>query len=371
MKNKKQRKGKLKLVDKFVLALTILCSLALLLSYLAPSTDPREYWVIAVLGFGYQVLVLFEIAFLLYWIVRRSPIAILPTASILLGFSVILAQYKFSPAHSVGPVKDTANIRVLQYNVHEFKGIEQYEGMPSINRVLGVINEKIPDIITLEEYHRTKEGEDSAIVNSVKRNLGISYSFIKFYNGRGRDQDSVGDAILSRYPIVNADYVLSPGDLKTQAIFVDVKKQDKIFRVYCLHLEPVRLRGRTKSKILNGNLGKGKSSAIVDKVAAAFIVRSYQVDQVKRHLEKCAYPYIITGDFNDTPNSFSVNQLSEGLNSAFDVKGSGLGVTYYSQFPKLQIDYILATPQFEILSYQAVDKKISDHLPVVSDLRLK
>lgn len=150
-----------------------------------------------------------------------------------------------------------------------------------------------------------------------------------------------------------------------------MKKQNKIFRVYCLHLEPVRLKGTTKSKILNGNLGMGKSSAVLDKVAAAFIVRSYQVDQVKRHLEKCPYPYIITGDFNDTPNSFSVSQLSAGLSNAFNVKGSGLGITYYSQFPKLQIDYILATPQFEILSYEAIDKKISDHMPVVSDLRLK
>jgi len=88
-------------------------------------------------------------------------------------------------------------------------------------------------------------------------------------------------------------------------------------------------------------------------------------------MNACTYPYIVMGDFNDTPMSYSVNLVSKGLHNAFKERGAGWGVTHYEIFPIFQIDYILASPNFDILSYHIVKRKLSDHYPIWSDLKLK
>ncbi|HAT92445.1 MAG TPA: endonuclease, partial [Sphingobacterium sp.] len=39
--------------------------------------------------------------------------------------------------------------------------------------------------------------------------------------------------------------------------------------------------------------------------------------------------------------------------------------------PIFQIDYIFASQKFQVMNYQIVKQKLSDHYPVWSDLRLK
>ena len=95
------------------------------------------------------------------------------------------------------------------------------------------------------------------------------------------------------------------------------------------------------------------------------------MDIIKAHAALCPYPYIISGDFNDTPASYSVNQMAKGLKNAFREKGTGFGRTYNGSFPNYQIDYIMASPQFDVASYQITERKLSDHYPVRSDLVLK
>jgi len=60
---------------------------------------------------------------------------------------------------------------------------------------------------------------------------------------------------------------------------------------------------------------------------SAFIVRSYQVNLIEQDIAKCSYPYIIAGDFNDTPNSYAVNELSNEMKNAFIEQGAVLALT--------------------------------------------
>jgi endonuclease/exonuclease/phosphatase family metal-dependent hydrolase len=104
---------------------------------------------------------------------------------------------------------------------------------------------------------------------------------------------------------------------------------------------------------------------------AAFKERSAQVDLMKAHMSSCKIPYIIAGDFNDTPASYAVTKITESLNNAFIKKGSGLGRTYNGEFPNFQIDYIATTKDIEVTNYHIIKAKLSDHFPVRSDLNLK
>ena len=115
----------------------------------------------------------------------------------------------------------------------------------------------------------------------------------------------------------------------------------------------------------------GSTKRLGSKLKIAFIKRSMQVVKIKDNAANCPYPYVIMGDFNDTPTSYAVNQMSKGLTNAFFVKGSGLGRTYNGDFPNYQIDYVMSSSAFDVRSYHIIEKKLSDHYPVRCDLALK
>lgn len=360
----KQAGKKIPLVDKIVLGLNIVATLALLLSYLAPVTDPRDWSIIAVLGFGYPLLLLVNVVFIIYWLFRARLLSLISVLGIALGFNFILLNYGFHKASGSEKVAGET-IRMMAYNVHQFKGIEAHEDDSTEHEIIQLIRNYDPDIINIEEYHAAADGK-GATADSIKKN----YKYYYFEPFTIRKNDSIGNAIFSKYPMIKYDTIPSPAILFNRAIFADIKYKDKVIRVYCVHLAAVKIKERQKMGYLQGKADLNNSSFVSNKLSSAFVSRSLQVSRIKSHIAACPYPYIIGGDFNDTPVSFSVNQLSEGGKDAFREKGSGYVTTYYTSFP-LQIDHIIASSQFNILSYQAIDRKISDHKPVISDLALK
>lgn len=91
--------------------------------------------------------------------------------------------------------------------------------------------------------------------------------------------------------------------------------------------------------------------------------------RIKRHVENCDYPMILAGDFNDTPISYAINELGDGLKNASFEKASGFVTTYNNKFP-LEIDYIMTSNNFDIISYNVPKAVISDHRPVIADVKL-
>ncbi|MGC9352266.1 MAG: endonuclease/exonuclease/phosphatase family protein, partial [Mariniphaga sp.] len=77
---------------------------------------------------------------------------------------------------------------------------------------------------------------------------------------------------------------------------------------------------------------------------------------------------IVCGDLNDTPASFSYQQLRNGLKDAFVGSGKGMGRTYVHKLPALRIDYIFHSPVFESYNFKTHEFRHSDHLPVSTEL---
>ena len=135
-------------------------------------------------------------------------------------------------------------------------------------------------------------------------------------------------------------------------IYADIEKEGMIIRIYNIHLrsygfqkedydfiagptdEPLERR-LTSTKRIGGRLKR------------AFTLRSMQARSLRRHLEDNEMPFLILGDFNDTPLSYAVNHVGEGLSNAFREKGWGLGKTYNGDFPNFQIDFIWASPELK------------------------
>ena len=80
---------------------------------------------------------------------------------------------------------------------------------------------------------------------------------------------------------------------------------------------------------------------------------------------------ICMGDFNDTPLSYTYRRMSQGLQDAFREKGRGFSHTYRGFYNTFRIDYILASGEFEFLSYEVPAVEFSDHHPVFVRLKYK
>ena len=79
---------------------------------------------------------------------------------------------------------------------------------------------------------------------------------------------------------------------------------------------------------------------------------------------------IVCGDFNDVPNSYAYHTIGNGMKNAFAETGVGLGRTFTGIAPTLRIDNIFADIRFDVLQYIRVKKKLSDHFPILTDLKL-
>jgi endonuclease/exonuclease/phosphatase (EEP) superfamily protein YafD len=105
------------------------------------------------------------------------------------------------------------------------------------------------------------------------------------------------------------------------------------------------------------------------KLRKAFIIRSTQVNTLSAHIASCPYPVILSGDFNDTPSSYTYHQLVMKLTDSFVESGNGLFMnTYAGKFPSFRIDYILHSDWFRSVSYQTMQVDISDHYPIAATL---
>lgn len=347
--------------------------LALLISYLAPVTDPRTLWPIAFFGLAYLPLLALNALMLVYWGLRLSKYIALPVLCIVLGWGILRNNIGFrAPAtHPAGK----NSVRVMTYNAHNFKPYGDKNDPVIKHQMLQLIADESPDVIGIDEFYSRKRGEYAIKDSMLKIMKADEYYFEPF--SFNTSHEAMGMAIFSKYPIVNKNTIIlstEPGS-SNQCIYVDIKKDSTTFRYYNVHLQSIRFDPVDYdylSKVSDRGKPDLKSSRrIGSKLKRAFIKRSEQVAKIKEHTAKCPYPYVIAGDFNDTPASYAVAQMSKGVKNAFCEKGSGFARTYNGSFPNFQIDYIMAGPGFDVASYYIIKKKLSDHYPVCSTLQFK
>jgi endonuclease/exonuclease/phosphatase family metal-dependent hydrolase len=364
---------KLSLFDKIIICLNIILATGLLLSYAVPFSDPRDARFLALVGLTFLFLVLFNLIFIVYWLFLRRVFWIISSVTILLGLGIIKrsVQPRLPFNQSITSLQN--KIRVVTYNVHSFKPQNQEYTLPYAKKIFQLADSLYPNVICMQEFSFDFYNKSQIFLHFNKTCKSDQFYFRSY---ESTPWDSTGVAIFSKFKIIKKGYISSDKDTtETQAIFVDVQYKNKIIRIYCIHLQSVHLEMEDHSYLKNleakAEITIPRLKTIVDKLNLAFVKRSYQASLIKQHLDSCPYPYIVAGDFNDTPNSFAVNEISKGLKNAFVEKGCGFGFTYYGDFPNVQIDYILSTQNFDIESYDVINKKLSDHYPVVSNLSLQ
>jgi endonuclease/exonuclease/phosphatase family metal-dependent hydrolase len=102
--------------------------------------------------------------------------------------------------------------------------------------------------------------------------------------------------------------------------------------------------------------------------------RAQQARLIRRRLAREPHPVIVVGDFNSTPHQWAYRHIAQGLQSAATRRIRGWTATFPAQQPLVRIDHVLAGPAWRITAAQVpapLDPPISDHRPVVAQLRWK
>jgi len=354
--------------EKYFLFLNFFFATLLLLSYLSAVISPGVFWPLAFLGLGYLILLFINLFFVFYWAIRLKKHFALSSVSILLGYKVLLNTIGLNFFHATLPLLPNNGLKLMTYNVHTFQSINNF---PAYKPILKIVKLSQPDIIGFEEFYT--QHSRFGICDSIKDVLHSNHFYFEPF--KKSTVDSTGLALFSKYPIVNRGTIkLSSDQNDNQGIYIDINYRSHIIRAYCFHLRSLEL-DPVESYHLNefshkGVIGASRLKEILKKLKLAFIIRGEQVDLIKRQVATCPYPYIIMGDFNDSPGSYAFNKMAAGMKNAFRERGVGLGKTYNGGFASFQIDYILVSQQFHVFDYNVIHKAISDHYPVCSEVEL-
>jgi endonuclease/exonuclease/phosphatase family metal-dependent hydrolase len=369
----KTKAKKLFFFDKVVLLLNCVAAVSILISYFSPFTDPQKIWFVAFFGLAYPPLLLSNVLCIVYYIFRAKMHFVISLLCILIGWPVLTHNISFHSSTPPGKKTNERFIRMMTYNAHSFTAINVYNDVPTKRKMFRMLEEQQPDIVCFQEFYRKHKGEFDT-PDSLTKILPTKHYYYQPFDLH--DADDYGLAIFSKYPIIKKGIIiLSPGSNDNKSIFTDIVYKSDTIRIYCIHLQSIHFEPEDYAYLdsvsHHGEADIHSSRRIGGKLKLAFIKRSQQVKTIQQHAAKCPYPYIIAGDFNDTPTSYAVNQLAKGLKNTFVEKGRGLGRTYNGDFPNYQIDYILTSPRFDVMNYHIIEKKLSDHYPVQSDLVLK
>lgn len=344
----------------------ILFAVGLLLSYLSVYINPEKIWILGLVGLSYPFLLAFNVFFLAYWIIRWKRLFLIPLLTILIGANHIFNFVQLPLSNKADTIKP--EIKLLSYNVNLFRLYSWSNQSPSFNNIAAFTKKNNANIICLQEYYwgsnKLSENQALALFNM---NSHIEYSL-------HTASKSYGIATFTKFHIVNK------GELKFEntsnaCIYTDLKIGDDTIRVYNCHLQSIRLRERNLNFLMNQEHHDESStvSQIKDisfKYRDALKKRAHQVNMLVAHMNKCKYPVIVCGDFNDSPFSYTYHKLTHKLYDTFKEAGKGLANTYVRFFP-YRIDYILHSNHFKGINFSSPRVDYSDHFPVIGSFSIK
>ena len=354
--------------------LNICAVAALLASYLSGYISPDKFWIMAFFGLAYPIFLIINLLFIVFWIITWKRFVFVSLISILIGFNSLLAIYPIR--FSKPTVLPYPKIKIISFNVHSLYGNQRADSQQETkSKVTEFLSAQNADFICVQEFFAI--GEDfSQTLLKFASSIHLDYYSFKNYREFNNKRKINAIATFSRFPIVNFGCFRLP-ERSHYAIFSDIVMNGDTIRIYNLHLESIRFGNEdysfyshlTEPDIEESTPIKEGSKRMLWKLRKAFILRSKQVKALREHITSCPYPIILTGDFNDTPSSYTYHQLTNGLTDSFIESGHGLfNSTYAGKFPAFRIDYILHSDKFKAISFANFDVDLSDHYPITAIL---
>lgn len=198
------------------------------------------------------------------------------------------------------------------------------------------------DIIGLNEVYFRGRNEDC--FNQTEKLASLSgYKYYASAEGASDGVTTIGNALLSKYPIVSVEKVKIPtipepereeeGWYEERVLLVcDIEIDGKIYKVICTHFGCILKE------------------------------RQLIVDAICKILDNDG-AFVVMGDFNALPNDAELKPLYQRMQSSASVMKND-DFTFASYDPRITIDYIFADSNVVVKDYCVHKEKTSDHFPV-------
>lgn len=360
---------------KFFITCNIIAGLLFLLGCYGYLFNPQKFWFVGLVTLVSFYLLLVLLLFIFFWLIAKPGYTFISLIAMILAWTPLKHLVKIRISHSFEIKKADNTLRVMSWNVEHFK-IAEYKKHPEKKlQMIGLINNYNPDVACFQEM--VASDKNPAAINNLEgfmKELKMPYYYYSYNSKLDFDKDHrFGIIILSKFPLVNKMTVsYNPNDYNSIFQYADVVKGADTFRVYNAHLQSLRFSNNDLQYIEDPEIDNEKnfreSKSVLSKLKNGFLKRKEQSDHLRKEITQSPYPVIVCGDFNDVPNSYAYKTIGKGLKNAFAEKGAGIGRTYSHMSPTLRIDNIFTDQRFLIEQYVRVNRKISDHYPVIADL---
>lgn len=245
------------------------------------------------------------------------------------------------------------SLRVMTYNIYGARATSPANAA-DLDAIAEVIRRQNPDFVTLNEVDvfTNRTGKDVHQARDLAEKLGMEWHFSKAID---RDGGEYGDAVLSKYPILEKrSYRLpcaaeQPGEDRSLCV-IRVQIDGKDLYVASTHLDHL----------------SGDASRLVQ----ATEIRRIRDTELEGDL-------ILCGDLNAIPSSNVIATMTSFLTNTGPIDQ----YTFPSNDPSRKIDYIMYAPieHFGVQNCQVVsrgDQQVdgvdaSDHRPVIADIRFQ
>ena len=292
---------------------------------------------------------------------------------------VVLVAVRFAGPLTVSePEPRPGDLTLMTFNVPRWG----YDLQQKTQNLEALVARAQPDLISLQEApvryapRRTRPREEAAYLEGLIDSMGYQVAAVAGPSFRTELP------VLSRFPLEGQqNLVRRPGALLSAPVVdQELPRSLQIVRVlfewqgreavlYNLHLRSFGAKKPWREAEREPPLSWSFWEQYLRQYREAYQVRAWEVEQVRALIDKETRPVLVTGDFNSTPHSWVYRQLADGMQDAFHVAGSGWGATYHTRLPFARIDFVLASPEWEVVSAEVPDVWLSDHLPVLARLR--
>jgi len=349
-----------------------------LISSLVTVIEPTSFGVAPFIAYLLPAWIIINISYLILGFYKKKY-WIISSAFLLIGFWGIHNTYAILGS------KNKGDIRVMSYNVRLFDVYnwlqrdtwddweERKDNGAILDSIYTTIKSANPDVISFQEYFNQPFG-DYKTKRQFQRKQGYKYHNISYsFKEKG---SKYGMATFSKLPIINKKYIKFKDAQNNGILISDIIRGKDTIRFINVHLQSFKF-GKNQYKYLQ-NLKDStyeaidilETKALVTRLYDGFNKRANQIKIVTTEIKNSPYPVIVCGDLNEVPLSYVYEQLSCNLQDSFLKAGSGLGITHTSGYPFMRIDYIFTSPIFKPVGYHTIKRKLSDHYPIVVDLKL-
>lgn len=269
-------------------------------------------------------------------------------------FDTASSRLEITVLDTSGDVPDSpsgAPLKVVQWNIHKGVGLD---GKTDDGRVADILAALKADVYALNEVHFFRAehynvNEGQLLANLLEQRTGELWN-MRFVNATNyRERSGVGAVFLSRLPI--NDWMTTDLPYNRAALAISITVGGQRVRMFAAH---------------------------VDYYDAA--ARTAQTKKVRDWSQSFLEPRIVCGDFNTTPGTGDYKILADVYRDSWlEAQKAGVAVSAYntsgstrgaSRFDYVYLDRNISIEGVQVPRHSVNGVEISDHHPVVAQLRI-